>query len=297
LFVIDPRPFQISLNSAQSALTSANARLAFAKQQLGRAAKLKQSDYLSQSTYDQRMQEMQSAAADAQVATAAINAAQLNLAFTRISSPSSGRIGRHQVSVGNLISGGDGGVTTLLTTIVSLDPIHFVFDMSEADFLAYQRAVQAGKLQSTRDNGVKVAAHLTDEKDWTLQGTLDFVNNQVDRTAGTIRARAVFPNPDMLITPGQFGRIRIPGSEPYDAILIPDSAILSDQSQKIVMTVNPDISVVPKVIRPGPGIDGLRVVREGLSPNDVIIIDGLMRVRPGAKVIPQQGKIVATEEN
>jgi RND family efflux transporter MFP subunit len=297
LFVIDQRPFQISLSSAQSALTSANARLAFAKSELGRASKLRQSDYLSQSTYDQRMQEMQSASADAQVATSAINAAQLNLAFTQITAPISGRIGRHEVSVGNLISGGEGGPTTLLTTIVSLDPIHFVFDMSEADYLAYQRAIEAGKLQNTRDSGVKVSAHLMDENDWTLQGTLDFVNNQVNRTAGTIRARAVFPNPGLLVTPGQFGRIRIPGSEPHDAIMIPDSAILSDQSQKIVMVVQPDDSVAPRVIRPGPSIDGLRVVREGLSPDDVIVIDGLVRVRPGAKVTPHPGKIEATASN
>ncbi|HEY4163809.1 MAG TPA: efflux RND transporter periplasmic adaptor subunit [Dongiaceae bacterium] len=295
LFVIDQRPFQISLSSAQSALTSANARLAFAKSELGRAAKLRQSDYLSQSTYDQRMQETQSASADAQVATSAINAAQLNLEFTQIASPISGRMDAHEVSIGNLISGGDAGATTLLANVVSLDPIHFIFDMSEADFLAYQRAIEAGKLQNTREGGVKVSAHLMDETKWSLQGTLDFVNNQVDRTAGTIRARAVFPNADLLITPGQFGRIRIPGSEPYDAIMIPDSAILSDQSQKIVMVVNPDDSVAPRVIRPGPAIDGLRVVREGLSKDDVIIIDGIMHVRPGAKVIPHPGKIEATE--
>jgi RND family efflux transporter MFP subunit len=297
LFVIDQRPFQIALSSAQSALASANARLAFAKSELSRASKLRKSDFLSQSTYDQRMQEMQSAAADAQVATSSINAAQLNLTFTQITAPISGRIGRHEVSIGNLISGGEGGPTTLLTTIVSLDPIHFVFDMSEADYLAYQRAIKAGKLQNTRDNGVKVSAHLMDEKDWTLQGTLDFINNQVDRTAGTIRARAVFPNPGLLIAPGQFGRIRIPGSEPHDAIMIPDSAILSDQSQKIVMTVKPDNSVVPKVIRPGPFIDGLRVVREGLSPDDVIVIDGLTRVRPDVKVTPKQGRIETTASN
>jgi RND family efflux transporter MFP subunit len=264
---------------------------------LDRAQHLKQSDYTSQSTVDQRVQEMQSAAADAAVASSSIDAAQLNLNFSKITAPISGRIGAHEVSIGNLVIGGDSGTTTLLTTIVSLDPIHFDFDMSESDFLAYQRAAAAGKLESTRNSGIEVFAHLMDEKDWTLTGKLDFVNNQVDRTAGTIRARAVFPNPGLLITPGQFGRIRIPGSEPYQAILIPDSAILSDQSRKIVMTVAADGTVVPKPIRPGPTHDGLRIVRSGLSADDVIIIDGLLRARPGAKVLPKPGKIEAQPED
>jgi RND family efflux transporter MFP subunit len=291
LFVIDPRPFEISLKSAQSALNSANARVTLAKQQLERAQKLRQNDFSPQSTLDQRQQELLSSAADAQVAQAAINAAQLNLDFTHIVSPITGRIGAHQVSVGNLINGGDTGSTTLLTTVVSLDPIRLVFDMSESDFLAYQRRAAEGKMLSKRDADIPVEAHLTDETEWTLKGKLDFINNQVDRTAGTIRARAVFPNPDLLITPGQFGRIRIPGSEPHDAILIPDAAIVSDQSQKIVMTVAPDGTVVPKPIRPGPTYQGLRIVRSGLSGDETIIIDGLLRAHPGAKVVPQPGKI------
>jgi RND family efflux transporter MFP subunit len=293
LFVIDPRPFEITLKSAQSALNSANARLTLAKQQLERAQKLKQSDFTPQSTLDQRQQEMLSAAADAQVAQSAINAAQLNLDFTHIMAPISGRIGAHQVSIGNLINGGEAGTTTLLTTIVSLDPIRLVFDMPESDFLAYQRRAAEGKMLSKRDSDIPVEARLMDETDWTLKGKLDFVNNAVDRGSGTIRARAVFPNPDLLITPGQFGRIRIPGSEPHDAILIPDAAIVSDQSQKIVMTVAADGTVVPKPIRPGPSYQGLRIVRSGLKGDETIIIDGLLRARPGAKVVPQPGKIEA----
>jgi RND family efflux transporter MFP subunit len=291
LFVIDPRPFQITLSSAQSALNSANARLQLAKQQLERAQKLKQSDFTPQSTLDQRQQEMLSAAADVQVAQAAINSAQLNLDFTHITAPISGRIGAHQVSVGNLINGGETGTTTLLTTIVSLDPIRLVFDMPESDFLAYQRRAAEGKMLSKRESDITVEARLMDEDDWTLKGKLDFVNNAVDRGSGTIRARAVFPNSDLLITPGQFGRIRIPGSEPHDAVLIPDAAIVSDQSRKIVMTVSPDGTVVPKPIRPGPSYHGLRIVRSGLKGDETIIIDGLLRARPGAKVVPQPGKI------
>lgn len=291
LFVIDPRPFEITLKSAQSALNSANARLALAKQQLERAQTLKQKDFTSQSTLDQRQQEMLSAAADAQVAQAAINSAQLNLDFTTIAAPITGRIDRHEVSIGNLINGGEGGTTTLLTTIVSVDPLHFVFDLSEAQFLSYQRRAAEGKLPSTRSAGIEVQGHLMDETEWSLKGTLDFVSNQVDRTAGTIRARAEFPNPGELVTPGQFGRARIPASEPYDAILIPDSAIISDQAEKVVLTVTADGTVVPKKIRPGPIYQDLRIVREGLSPDDTIIIDGVLRARAGAKVKPEPGKI------
>ena len=297
LFVIDPRPFEISLTSAQAALNSAKARVDLAKQQLARADKLKKSDFVSQSTFDERLQEMLSASSDAEVASAAIASAKLNLSFTRVTAPMDGRIGNHQVSVGNLITGGDGGGAMQLATIVSLDPIHFSFDVSEADFLAYQRAAASGKLTSARDEKLKVSAHLTDEEAWSLQGSMDFVNNQVDRTTGTIRARAVFPNTELLITPGQFGRVRIPGSDPYNAVLIPDSAILSDQSQKIVLTVDGEGMVGPRVIRPGPEIDGLRVVREGLGAEDQIIIDGLLRARPGTKVSPSQGKIEALAAN
>lgn len=297
LFVIDPRPFQIALSSAQSLLASAQARLNLAKLQLDRAAKLRQNDFTSQSTYDARQEEVLSAAADMQSANAAINAAKLNLEFTQVTAPITGRISVHEVSVGNLVQGGDNGNTTLLTTIVSLDPIHFNFDMSESDYLAYERATLAGRLQSTRNVGIAVSAHLMDEQDWPLEGTLNFVDNAVDRTAGTIRARAVFTNSDLLITPGQFGRIRIPGSDPYAAVLIPDAAILSDQARKIVMIVKEDGSVLPRAIRPGPLIDGLRVVREGLSGDDSIIIAGLTRVRPGAKVKPEPGKIEAQLAN
>lgn len=296
LFVIDPRPFEITLTSATAALNSAQARVDLAKQQLARADKLKKSDFVSQSTFDERQQEMLSASADAEVAKAAIASARLNLSFTHVVAPMSGRIGNHKVSVGNLITGGDGGGAMPLATIVSLDPIHFDFDVSEQDFLAYQRAAASGRLTSARDEKLKVSAHLTDEKDWPLQGRMDFVNNAVDRTTGTIRARAIFPNEKMLITPGQFGRVRIPGSDPYDAVLIPDSAILSDQSQKIVMTVKEDGTVEPRVIRPGPLIEGLRVVREGLTGEEQIVIDGLLRARPGAKVAPSPGKIEAKPE-
>jgi RND family efflux transporter MFP subunit len=298
LFVIDPRPFEIALDSAKAQLDQAHARLELANVQLTRIAKLRENDFSAKSTYDQQVEEVRGATAAVASAEAAVHAAELNLEFTRVTAPQSGRISRHQVSVGNLVSGGDSANTTMLTTIVSLDPIYLEFDMSEQDFLGYQRAAASGRLKSTRENKILVEAHLPDEDGWTLQGTLDFVDNQVDRSAGTIRARGVFPNPKLLITPGQFGRIRLPGSDPYKAILLPDSALVTDQSRKLVMTVASDGTVVPKPVRPGPIYDalGLRIIREGLAPTDQVIINGLMRARPGAKVTPQPGAIQTEEQ-
>jgi len=291
LFVIDPRPYEATLASVQAQLAQAQAQVDLANQQLGRSAELLKKGYEPQSSTDQRISDLKVATAAVEAAKAGIQSAQLNVEFTHITAPVTGRISSHRVSIGNLISGNDSSTATLLTTIVSLDPIYFNFDVSEADYLAYQRAIAKGNLQSTRDSSVPVTLHLTDEKGWPHEGHLDFVDNQVNRTSGTIRVRAVFPNHDSLFTAGQFGRIRIPGSEPYQAILIPDEALVSDQSRKIVMTVSADNVIVPKVVRPGPTHDGLRIIRDGLLPTDQIVIDGLMRARPGAKVTPQPGTI------
>jgi RND family efflux transporter MFP subunit len=291
LFVIDPRPFEIALAAAKARAAQAGARVELARQQLERASQLRARENISGATYDERVQEMRVASGDLEIARADVRAAELNLAYTEITAPIGGRIGRHDVSIGNLVSGGAGNGTTLLTTIVALNPIHFVFDISEANYLAYQRAIADGRLKPTRDGGVAVQVRLFDEKGWGRQGVLDFLDNQVDRTAGTIRARATFENADFFITPGQFGRLRLPGSELYQAILIPDRAIVADQSSKLVMTVAPDGTVVPRPIRPGPREFGLRIVREGLGPDDRIVIDGLLRARPGGKVTPQPGTI------
>jgi RND family efflux transporter MFP subunit len=291
LFVIDPRPFEIALATAQAQLDQANAQLENANQELQRAAALQRNNNVSLADLNARQRDQRTSAAAVAAGQAAVRSAQLNLEFTRITAPMDGRVGRHEVSIGNLVTGDDVGATSLLTTIVSLDPIHFAFDVSETDFLAYQRAVARGALKSTRDRGIAVAAHLMDKEDWAYQGTLDFVDNRVDPTSGTIRVRGVFENPDNFITPGQFGRIRIPGSDPYMAILVPDKALVTDQSNRLILTVSADGTVVPKRVRPGPTIDGLRVIRSGLDPSDRIIIDGLLRARPGAKVTPVDGTI------
>ncbi|WP_343713757.1 efflux RND transporter periplasmic adaptor subunit [Inquilinus sp.] len=295
LFTIDPRPYQATVDSAKADLTSAQARLDLAKVQLDRASALVSQSNVSRSAYDQAVQERRAAEAAVAQTTAALQSAQLNLDFTQVKAPMAGRVSNRRVDIGNLVTGDPS--STLLTTIVALDPIYFEFDMSEADYLAYQRAVVAGKLPSTRDNQTLIQTRLPDERDWPHGGTMNFVDNQLDPGSGTIRARAILDNKDLFITPGQFGRIRLPGSNEYDAVLIPDSAILTDQSNRIVMTVKDDGTVVPKIIRPGPTQPGgLRIVREGLTGEDKVIINGLVRARPGGKVTPQPGKIEPTPE-
>ena len=291
LFVIDPRPYEATLAAARAQLAQANAQVDLATQQLSRSAELRKKDFEPASNYDQRVSDLKVAAAATESAKAAIRSAELNVGFTRITAPLTGRISNHQVSVGNLVSGSDSAATPALTTVVSLDPIYFYFDMSEGDYLTYQRATAAGKLDEARDSS-PVYVRLTDETEWPRRGLLNFIDNQVDRGAGTIRARATFPNSDFFVTPGQFGRIRIPASERYNAILIPDGAVVTDQSRKVVMTVKDDGTVEPKVVRPGPMTDdGLRIIRSGLAPTDRVIINGLVRARPGGKVTPQPGKI------
>jgi RND family efflux transporter MFP subunit len=295
LFVIEPRPFELALETAKAQQAQSEAQLELAKAQLERTAQLRKNDYATQETYDERVAQVNIATASRDAAIAAVNQAQLNLDYTRVTAPVAGRMGRHEVSVGNLIMGGTGGSTTLLTTIVSLDPIWLSFFVSEGDGMTYKRLVQKGEVKSARDNTVEVQGQLMDEKDWTLKGTIDFVDNQYDRTSGTIRVRAAFPNPNLFITPGQFGRVRVPMSQNRPTMLVPDAAVVTDQSVKMLFTVAPDGTVVPKPVDLGPVTDdNLRVVRSGIVPDDQIIVSGLLRARPGQKVTPEQGKIEAS---
>jgi RND family efflux transporter MFP subunit len=292
LFTIDPRPFEIAVASANAQLTESKARLDLANAQLARAEQLRKKDNVSAAVYDERYQEMRAAAASVEVAQSALRDAELNLDYARITAPIGGRIGARAVSIGNLVNGGSGPETTVLTTIVSLNPIHFLFDISESELLAYQRAVAEGRMSATPEQSIEVQGKLLDDERWTLNGRIDFIDNQVNRGAGTIRVRAVFPNPDLRLTPGQFGRIRMPASNRYSAMIVPESALLNDQARKMVMTVAEDGTVVPKVVRPGPNRGPeLRIIRSGLEPTDKVIISGLMRVRPGMKVAAQDGAI------
>jgi RND family efflux transporter MFP subunit len=296
LVVIDPRPYEIELQTAEAQRDTAAAALEFAGKEVTRGATLRQTEALAANTYDQRVQAMKTAAAALSTANAAIRQARLDLEYSHIRSPITGRVSNHLVSVGNLVIGSANTATpTLLTTIVSVDPVWFNFDMSEADFLVYQRAVSEGRLSSPREAGTVAGLRLDDEAQWKRTGRVDFVDNQIDRTAGTIRVRATFDNPGLLITPGQFGRIRLPASEPHTALLIPDAAVTTDQSRKVVMTVGADGTVVPKVVEAGPIVDGLRVIRSGLSATDQVVTEGLLRARPGSKVTAQPSPIKAAQ--
>jgi RND family efflux transporter MFP subunit len=293
LFTVDPRPYEIALQKAQAQATTAEAQLDLASRDVTRGNALRSQDFLAASVQDQRVQQMKTATASLSSARAEIRSAQLDLEFSHITSPVTGRIGTHLISLGNLVTGGSSIASpTLLTTIVAFDPIWFNFDMSETDYLTYQRAVALHQLPSARDGGDLTAdVQLGDEHGWARHGHIDFLDNQVDRSSGTIRVRATFANPDQFLTPGQFGRLRLPNSAPHMALLLPDGAVTTDQSRKLVMTISADGHVVPKIVTTGPIIDGLRMIRTGLDPADRVVIDGLMRARPGGVVTPVAGEI------
>jgi len=292
LFTIDPRPYQIKLDQAVAQLQTALAKQSLAEVELWRARQLKQTNFGSAETVDQRAADQRGQQAAIDAAKATIQDAQLDLEFAHVNAPFTGRIGAHLVSVGSLVSGSRGGTgpSTLLATIVSLDPIHIDFDMSEADYLAYRRGHAGGSLQD------EVAISLGGDGRFDRTGTLDFIDNALDRSSGTIHARATVANPDLAITPGQFARLRVPLGRPKPALLLPASAVLPDQSREVVMTVTPDGTVAPKLVEIGGLYHGLRVIRSGLAPSDTVVIDGLVRTRPGAKVTPEAGTITASND-
>jgi RND family efflux transporter MFP subunit len=294
LFVIDQRPYQIAVEQAKADIERAQAKLDIATQDVERATPLAKSQTLTEREFDTRKSIQRDATGQLASANAALKQAQLNLEWTEVRAPISGRISDKRVDAGNLITGGQTGAT-LLSVIVSIDPIHFVFDGSETDFLHYLHLAAAGSRPSSRDAQNPVAVRLADETEYKHTGRMDFVDNAVNPKTGTIRGRAIFDNKDGLLTPGFFGRLRLFGGT-HDALLIPDSAIASDQASKIVFTVADDGTVGTKRVELGPIVDGLRVVRSGLAPTDRIVIDGLPRARPGQKVKPEDGKIEAAQK-
>ncbi|HWP93409.1 MAG TPA: efflux RND transporter periplasmic adaptor subunit [Thermodesulfobacteriota bacterium] len=295
LFVIDPRPYQAELDQAEAELELAKARLKLAQDNVVRAKKLLSARAISEEEADTRISDERVARATVEQAEAAVQAAKLNVEFTQVRAPITGRISRKLVTEGNLINGGTGG--TLLTTIVSLDPIYCYAEADEQSFLKYTRLAQQGKRPSSRQVRNPAYLALADEEGFPHKGYIDFVDNQLDPNTGTIRGRAVFPNPDLTLTPGLFARIRIPGSSKYEAIMIPDEAIGSDQSQRFVMIVNDENTAEYRKVVLGPKVNGLRIIREGLKPEDWVIVKGLQRVRPGVKVDPQREKIPLKNEN
>jgi membrane fusion protein, multidrug efflux system len=288
LFTIDQRPFAIAVESAKAEVARAAAQVKVTAADVARAKPLVGTAAISERDFEQRAANLAVAQAQLQVARAAEKAAQLNFEWTEVRAPIAGRISDKKVNEGNLVNGGSGS-TSLLATIVSLDPIQFLFEVSENDYLRYTRANLSGARRSSRDVNNPVRIRLADEKEWTHVGRMDFVDNQLDTRTGTIRGRALVENRDQLFTPGVFGRIHLFGGE-VDALLIPDRAVISDQTRKIVFALDADDKIVPKPVVLGPIHEGMRVVLSGIGASDRIVVDGIANpaVRPGVKVKPEQ---------
>jgi multidrug efflux system membrane fusion protein len=289
LFVIDPRPYEIRLEQAKAALETATAHVALANNQLFRAQSLKRNEFATQETVDQRTSDQDTSQASVENAKAQVRDAELDLEYCHVVAPFTGRIGARLVSIGSLIAGSRAATspTTLLTTLVSLDPLYLDFDMSESDFLTFSR--ERARVGGPLANKAMIA--LSDENSFNREGTLDFIDNALDRSSGTIHARATVPNSDLFLAPGQFARLRVAIAPPAPVYLLPDAAVVLDQSQHLVMTVGPDATVKPKIVTTGDLRGGLRVIQSGLEPSDRVIIDGLVRAIPGTKVTPQDGTI------
>lgn len=287
LFLIDQRPFKLELARASGQLQSALAEQSRTEAQLKRAEDLVQRQTSSESALDDRRAEKLRADAQVAIAQSAVDAAQLDLDYTEVRAPFDGRISDSRIDVGNLVTGGE----TVLATIVSTDPIHLAFTASEADFLKYTRLNLAGAREFSRTKPNEVQARLFDEEGWPHTGKLDFLANELDPNAGTITGRAVFDNEDGLLTPGLFARLRLIGSGEYEAVLIPDEAVLSDQARKIVMLVDGEGVVSAQLVTLGPLYRGLRVIRSGLTEADTVVVKGVQRAKPGGKVTPEPMKI------
>ncbi|MFL6734948.1 MAG: efflux RND transporter periplasmic adaptor subunit [Sphingomicrobium sp.] len=286
LFTIDPRPFTAALAEARAASAGARSELALARTDLARATRLLEVDAVSRSDVDRLRARVQAAEASLAAADARIRSRALDVGFAQVRAPISGRISDRRIDAGNIVeSGGGGGAGTLLTTINALDPIYFTFDASEALFLKARRAQQSGAAPSA------VEIRLQDETDYKWRGHLDFTDNGLDTRSGTIRLRAVLQNPGQFLTPGMFGNMRLATSGLAPAMLIPDSAISTDQTRKIVLVVAKDGTVSPRPVALGPVIDGLRVIRSGLTTDDRVVISGTQAAMPGSKVQVRAGTI------
>ena len=292
LFEIDPRPLQAELARAEADLARANARLDLAQSDLARAEELVQSKAISQQGYEQLTSSRQDSDAAVKAAQAALLTARLNLDYTNIRSPINGRTSRAEVTAGNLVTGG-GAPSTLLTTVVSLDPIYAYFEGDEQVYLKYAELSRRGERPSSRDKRNPIYLGLSSEEGHPHQGYVDFVDNALNPQTGTIRARAVFDNKERLFTPGLFARLKLVGSGTYQAILVNDKAIGTDQSKKFVLVVGADNKALYREVKLGPVIDGLRVVKLGLKGGEMIVVNGLQRVRPGDAVTPQTVSMLA----
>ena len=283
LYVIDPRPYQATLNRAQADVARAKTQLALAQSERERATKLIEKRAISQEEFDARTSGNEQASASLAAAEAARESAALDLSFTQVRAPIAGVVGRAEITAGNLVSGGQ----TLLTTVVSVDPIYVSFDGDEKVYLKHIGLEQRVGNKNQRDVSTPLWVGLADEQGYPHEGNLVFLDNELDPATGTIHARALFKNPDRHFTPGMFARVKLTGSAKYDALMINDSAVGTDQSVKYVLKVGAENKIEYTPVKLGPVVDGLRVVREGLKVDDVILVKGLQQVRPGMPVTPQ----------
>ena len=286
LFVIDQRPFQIAVTAARAELEEMRAGLDLAKTEADRARTLRKNLVISQEDLDQRVQAEVVATSRLSRAQATLDRAELNMEFTEIRAPIDGRIGRRLLDVGNMVIGGD-VQGTLLTTIVQEDPIHFYFEGSQSDFLRYARLNQSGARIASRFKANEISVKLLDEEEFLHHGVMDFVDNELNATTGTVQGRGLLPNTDGLLLPGLFGRVRLPGSGLHPVVLIPDHVIQFDQSRQFVFVINPDGIVERQWISTGPIAEGLRIVREGLDGSELVAAAGFHRMRVGMQVAPQ----------
>lgn len=295
LFVIDPRPYEAALGRAKAELALANARLERAEKDLARVQRLLRSRATSQEEVDTRFYDRRQAQAAVQAARAMVAAAQLNVEFTQVRAPISGRISRNFVSVGNLINGGT-AQATLLTTIVSLDPIYCYFETDERAYLDEVRRSRNREGAKAANSRTPVELALTDEEAFVHRGFLDFIDNRLDPDTGTITGRAVISNPTLLLTPGLFARVRVPASDTYEALMLPPAAVGQDLSQQFVLVVNGKNQAEYRRVTVGPIIDGLRVIRDGVQPEDWVVVNGMQRVTAGAQVDPDRQAIPAPQQ-
>jgi RND family efflux transporter MFP subunit len=285
LFSIDPKPFQAVVAVARAELQRVETELVLAEQEVERAHRLVKIKAMSQEELDTRTASLNIALANIQSAKAALTTALLDLDYTKISAPISGRISNRRIDIGNLI---ESGGSQTLTTIVTEQPLYVIFDVSEADYLKYQRRIIANKQDSMSNSELEVNVRLLDETTFQHTGKLNFIDNQLDDGTSTIRLRATIEdNGNGLLVPGMFGRVQIPINEKQATMLIPDKAVLSDMANKIVMTVNADNIVVPKPVQLGALYEGKRIITAGLTTEDKVVIEGIFRARPGATVMPQ----------
>jgi multidrug efflux system membrane fusion protein len=285
LFTIDDREYQAAVAAARADVTRATARIDVAQTEFARSEKLIEAKAVSQGELESRKMELSQARADQLAAQARLKQAELNLEFTRIEAPIAGRIGAALVKPGNLVAPGQ----PLLSTLVSVDPVHVVFEGDERAYLRYQQMARDGSRESSRDAANPVEVALANETAFTHRGTMDFVDNAMNPQTGTIRGRAVLPNPDGAFTPGLFARVRLLGAAPRDALLIHDQAVLTDQDRKYVYVVAEGNKAMRKDIVLGESVDGLRVIESGLAAGDKVIVNGVRKIFfPGQPVAPRE---------